>query len=118
MFIPKNYFHDRLILLLLSVNSFLAIVGSLLILFRLDVGSKGIYWAQYRANLGINAHQAGSISDILAYIVFLIFLLVMNTLLSMKSYRYHKNYSVMVLGLGSLLMILTIIVSNSLLDLR
>jgi uncharacterized membrane protein YbhN (UPF0104 family) len=118
MSVTKKYLHDRLILLLLSINSFFVIIGSILILLRLDGGSKGIYWVQYRANLGIDAHQAGQLADILAFIVFLIVVFGMNVLLSVKAYQHHRNYSLTVLGLGSLLMFLTIIVSNLLLDLR
>jgi hypothetical protein len=118
MSIPKNYLHDRLVLLLLSINSFMLVLGTTLILLRLDGGSKGIYWVQYRANLGIKAHQAGSLTDILAFVVFLFIIFGLNSALSMKAYRHHRNYAVMVLGLGTLLMFLTVIVSNSLLDLR
>ena len=118
MSVPKKYIHDRLVLLFLSISGFLAVVGSLLILVRLDSGDKGIYWAQYRSNLGISAYIPGDVIDILAFVVFLLFIFGMNTLLSMKVYSHHRNYSVTVLSLGTLLMVLTIIVSNLLLDLR
>lgn len=117
--IPKNYLHDRLVLLLLTINSFFVVIGSILILLRLDGGSKGTYWVQYRANLGtIDAHQAGRLIDILAFIVFFVVVFGMNIMLSVKAYKHHRNYALTVLGLGALLMFLTIIVSNLLLDLR
>ena len=118
MSVPKKYIHDRLVLLYLSISGFLAVIGSLLILVRLDSGDKGIYWAQYRSNLGISAYIPGDVMDILAFVVFLLFIFGMNTLLSKKVYSHHRNYSVTVLSLGTLLMVLTIIVSNLLLDLR
>ncbi len=116
--VPQKYIHDRLVLLFLSITSFLAVVGSLLIILRLDSGNKGIYWAQYRSNLGISAYIPGRITDILSFVVFLFLIFGMNTLLSMKVYQHHRNYAITVLSLGTLLMILTIIVSNLLLDLR
>lgn len=118
MTIPENYVHDRLVLLLLSINSFFAVLGSILIFLRLDSGSNGIYWAQYRANLGISAHIPGKVTDILSFVVFLVLIFGMNTILSMKVYKRHRNYALTILGLGALLMFLTIIVSNLLLDLR
>lgn len=116
--VTNKYFHDRLILLFLSISSFLAVVGSLLIILRLDSGNKGAYWAQYRSNLGISAYIPGRITDILAFVVFLFLILVMNTILSKKVYNHHRNYAITVLSLGTLLMILAILVSNLLLDLR
>lgn len=118
MSVPKKYIHDRLVLLLLSINSFLVIIGSLIIILRLDNGSKGIYWAQYRSNLGISAYIPGGITDILAFIVFLFVIYGMNTFLSIKVYQHHRKYALTVLSLGTLLTILTILVSNLLLDLR
>lgn len=118
MSVPKKYIHDRLVLLFLSISSFLVVLGSFLIILRLDTGSKGIYWAQYRSNLGISAYIPGRITDILAFIVFLLIIFGMNIFLSMKVYQHHRNYAVTVLSLGTLLILLTVIVSNLLLNLR
>ena len=38
MHIPKKYFQDRMVLLLLSVNVFITLLSSILILLRLDNG--------------------------------------------------------------------------------
>ena len=118
MSVPKKYIHDRLVLLFLSISSFLVVLGSFLIILRLDTGSKGIYWAQYRSNLGISAYIPGRITDILAFIVFLLIIFGMNIFLSMKVYQHHRNYAITVLSLGTLLVLLTVIVSNLLLNLR
>jgi hypothetical protein len=115
---PKNYLQDRLVLLLLSINSFFAVIGTILILLRLGSGRGGSYIVEYRANLGISAYSAGKVTDILAFVLFLILVFGMNTLLSVKVYQHHRNYSITVLGLGALLMLLAIIVSNALLVLR
>ncbi|MCA9344240.1 hypothetical protein KC946_00220 [Candidatus Saccharibacteria bacterium] len=118
MHIPKNYLSDRTILLFLTVNSFLTILGSVLIFWRLSSGQGSNYIVTYRANLGISAYNGGQVLDILAFIAFLALVLAMNTLISMKVYSHHRYYAVVVLGLGSILALLAIIVSNALLILR
>lgn len=118
MHIPKNYFSDRTILLFLTINSFLTILGSSLILWRLSAGQSSNFIVTYRANLGISAYYGGQALDILAFIAFLVIVLLANTLMSMKVYSHHRSYAIIVLGLGSLLGLLATIVSNALLVLR
>jgi hypothetical protein len=118
MHIPKNYLSDRTLLLFLTINSFLTALGTVLILWRLSGGQGSNYIVTYRANLGISAYSGGQVIDILAFIVFLFLVLIMNTVMSMKVYTHHRYYAVIVLGLGTLLSLLAIIVSNALLILR
>ena len=118
MSIPKNYLRDRIVLLLLSVNAFLTLLGSVLILWKMASGQSGSYIVQYRANLGISAYTAGKVSDILVFVLFLFFIFVMNTLMSIRIYGHHRSYALTILGMGTLLSLLTIIVSNALLVLR
>lgn len=118
MSIPKNYLHDRIVLLLLSINIFLTLLGTVLVFWRLGSGRGSSYIIAYRANLGISAYTAGKVIDILAFIVFLFFIFGMHAALSLKVYSQHRNYALTLLGLGTLLSLLTIIVSNALLVLR
>ncbi len=118
MAIPKDYFHDRLILLLLTITSFLAILGSILVLLRLDPGRNEGYIVQNRTNLGISAFKVGHASDLLAFIVFLVIILTVNTILSIKVYPIHRQFAIAILSMGLLLITLAIIVSNALLVLR
>jgi len=119
MHIPKKYFQDRFILLLLSVNTFLTLMGSVLILLRLDSGRTNGYIVQYRATLGlVDTYKAGSVTSILSFIVFAFLVLIFHTLLSMKVYNERRHFSTMILGLGLLLLVIAIIVSNALLELR
>lgn len=118
MAIPKGYIHDRLILLLLTVNIFLAALGSLLVLLRLDPGRNEGYIVQCRdcSNLSnVSRFTTGSASELLAFIAFLILVLVINSVLSAKVYPIHRQFAVIILSLGLLLMALAIIVSNALL---
>ncbi len=115
MTVPKKYFHDRLILLLLSVNTFLAILGSVLIGLNLNNGHSNGYIVQYRANLGLSAFKSGNVTTFISFILFALFTLVFNTILSIRIYHVRRLYSVVVLTMATLLIILVLVVSNALL---
>lgn len=118
MDIPTKYFHDRLVLLLITVNAFLTLVTTVLILLRLDTSNDNGYFVQYRANLGLDAYTVGSFTALLSFILFAVFVLAFHTLVSMRVYDIRRNLAVTVLGFGTLLLGLTMIVSNALLVLR
>lgn len=115
MSIPKNYLHDRIVLLLLSINSFLSLFGSVLILWQMSRGKGNTFLVTFRDLGGIPQYKYGRGVDFLTFILFLFFLFGLHTVLSMKVYGHHRNYSLTILGLGTLLSVLTIIVSTSLL---
>ncbi len=115
MALSKDYFHDRSVLLLLTVNSFLAALGTLLVLLKFNPGRNEGYIVQFRANQGIDTFKHGRASDLLAFIAYLIVILVINTIISMRVYHIHRQFAVTILSMSVLLMILAIIVSNSLL---
>jgi hypothetical protein len=118
MTIPAKYFHDRLILLLLSTNVFLALFASLFVLLKLSSNHGNGYIVQYRSPLGISAFKTGSVTELLSFIGFALLVLAVHIGLSLRTYRIHRQLSVTVLSLGILLLVLTIIVSNALLVLR
>lgn len=118
MTIPKKYLHDRLILLLISINAFLAFLTTLWILLKLDSGRSSGYIVQYRANLGIGALKTGEAAELVAFIIFAFLVLVLHVLLSIKAYPIRRHVSVIILGFGVLLLLLAFIVSNALLVLR
>ena len=114
----KKYFHDHLVLLLLSVNAFLAVAGSIFILLRLSTSHGTGYIVQYRASLGINAFKTGRIVDLLSFPVFALLVLAIHFVLSRRAYMIHRQLAIAILSLGILLLALTIIISNALLVLR
>lgn len=118
MHIPKKYFQDRLVLLLLSVNTFLALFGTVLVLLRLDSGRSDGYIVQYRANLGLDAFKTGGALDILAFIGFFVLVMAFQTALSIRIYSVRRHFATAILGMGLLLLAVGIIVSNALLELR
>lgn len=115
---PKKYFHDHFVLLLLSINAFLAVAGSIFILLRLSTSHGSGYIVQYRASLGINAFKTGHVLDLLSFIAFAALVLAVHVVLSLRAYNIHRQLAIAILALGILLLALTIIISNALLVLR
>lgn len=117
--VPKKYLHDKLVLLLVSVNGFLAFLCCLLVLLRLESsGGSGGYIVQYRANLGISAFKTGDVTALLSFIAYAVVICVINVFLSIKTYHLRRQLSITILALGVLLLLLALIVSNALLVLR
>ncbi|MBA3758290.1 hypothetical protein H0X10_01495 [Candidatus Saccharibacteria bacterium] len=116
MHIPKNYFHDRVVLLLISVNTFLMLLCTVLVLLNIDFNRADGYIVQYRANLGLSAYKAGSSLVILSFIGFAVAVWLLHTSLSIKMYSHRRSFAIAALGLGLLLLIITLFVSNALLE--
>src|SRR5882757_6080485 len=96
----KKYFHDHLVLLLLSVNAFLAVAGSIFILVRLSTSHGTGYIVQYRATSGINDFKTGTVVDLLSFVIFAALVLTVHTMLSLKAYQIHRQLAIAILALG------------------
>lgn len=118
MDIPKKYLHDKPVLALVSANLFLTLLVIVTVLLRLSGNTGEGFIAEYRENLGLNAFRAGNVFDMLTFIVFAVLVMAVNTILSVKVYESKRQLAMVVLGLCSLLLILTLIVSNALLVLQ
>ncbi len=114
----KKYFHDHLVLLLLSINAFLAVAGSIFILVRLNASHGTSYIVQYRPSLGADAFQTGNLLDLLDFIGFAAIVLAIHAILSFRVYPIRRQLAITILGLGVLLLVLMVIVANALLTLR
>jgi hypothetical protein len=112
---PKKYFHDHFVLLLLTLNAFLMLLVVVLVLSRLASQHTTGHIVQYRSSLGSNGFKSGSVSELLGFVVFALIVFAGHGLLSLRTYRIHRQLSITILGLGVLLLVLTIIVSNALL---
>ncbi|MDL2341475.1 MAG: hypothetical protein QFB87_00125 [Patescibacteria group bacterium] len=115
---PKKFFHDHWILLLLSVNAFLALALTIVVLLRLGSSHSTGYIVQYRPSLGIGAFKTGSVTELLSFIGFSALVLITHTILAMRAYHVRRQMSVAILSLGVLLQLLAIVISNALLALR
>src|SRR5271154_6167199 len=107
MTISKKYFHDHLVMLLLSINVFLAVGGGLFILLSLSTGHSNGYIVQCRdcSNpLAINKFTNGSVIGLLSFVVFAALVLVIHTVLSLRAYQIHRQLAIAILTLGVLLL--------------
>lgn len=110
----KKYFHDKLILLVLSTNAFLAVLSTIMLFLRLGNSSPNYHIIQYRSDLGLSAFKNGTALSLYAFIIFIWVTLLINAVLSYRTYQVRRDYSIVVLGLGLLLIVLSMIVSNAL----
>jgi hypothetical protein len=115
--LSSKYFHDRVVLLLLSVNAFLTMLTAISVLFRLQGGGDG-FIVQYRANLGISAFKTGNVDQVIMFVVFAVVVFAIHGLLAWRTYDIRRQLSVVVLLLGALLLLLGVIVSDALVALR
>jgi hypothetical protein len=114
----KSYFQDRLVLLLLGVNAFLAFFIAASVLFRLQGAASNEFIVQYRASLGVGAFKTGNSSSLYSFMVFALLVFGIHFILSLRTYHIKQQLAVTILGLGSLLLLLGVIVGNALLVLR
>ena len=115
---PKKFYHDHFVLILLSTNAFLTCLDIIYILIKLGTSHGSDYYAQYRPSLGVNIYVPGGVIDIISFTVFAVVVMGINSVLSYRVYKIHRQLAIMVLSLGILLLILTLIIGNSLLLLR
>ncbi|MDZ7785765.1 MAG: hypothetical protein U5L95_01420 [Candidatus Saccharibacteria bacterium] len=111
---PKKYFHDRLILLLLSVNAFLALAGSIMILFRIELDPSATYIVQFRENALFQSNRFvyGTSVELLAFVIFALAVFAFHFYISHKTFAIKRHFSIMFLGMGTVLLVLSIVVSN------
>ncbi len=114
----KTYFHDRLVLLLLTVNAFISLAAILIIALNLGDTSSA-YIIKYLPRLNIlDRQQVGGLGEILSFIAFIVIVFVFQLVVSRKLYHIRKHAAQMVLALSLILLIYALIVSYSLLNLR
>ncbi len=87
------------------------------LVFRIG-GGHSSYIVQYRQSLGSDAYTAGTVWQLLSFGLFALMILIGNSYLSMRMYLIHRQLSVVVLAMATLLLIVGLVVSNALLILR
>ena len=115
---PKRYIHDRLVLLLLSANVFFAILTSIFVLLKLDGSRADGYIVQFRPSLGLSGYIKGDTTGMISFIVFVLFIFVFHTVLSSRVYPVRRHFAIVILGMGLMLIIMSLVISNALLLLR
>ena len=113
----RRFFHDRVVLFLLTINGFLTLINVVVILLRLG-GSGDNYIQAYRSNLGLSAITVGGVSELISFVIFAIGLFVFHLFFAIQFHKMRVVSSWVVMLLTTLLLILNFIVANALLDLR
>ncbi|MGH7195470.1 MAG: hypothetical protein ACREGA_01705 [Candidatus Saccharimonadales bacterium] len=116
--VPKQYFQDKLILLMLGVNLFLGFLSVLLIVLRLINKSGNVLIVQYRPGAQIGAFQSGKIRDILYFALFAVLVVVFHVVLSIRVYNIKRELAIVAMSFSIILLVLATIVSNALLTLH
>lgn len=114
-----KYFHDRTVLLLLIINSVIAITGVLFVLFNLDASKGSAYIIQCRlCNTVANEFKGGSALDMSSFIFFFLITFGFSVFISRRIYNERRQVALALLAMSGLLGIFAIIVSYSLFSLR
>lgn len=113
---PKSFFHDRLILLILSINTFLALALIITALLSINDSDAG-YIKEFRSDLGLDGYKAGGVIDIVAFAVFSAILYIFQLLAATKIYHIRRHLSLIILLLTLIIYIFSLMVINALLGL-
>lgn len=113
---PKSFFQDRLILLILSINTFLAVSLAIIALLSINDSASG-YIKEFRSDLGLDGYKSGGVLDIVAFAVFSVVLYVFQFFAARKTYHIRKHLSLIILILTTVIYIFAIMVINALLSL-
>lgn len=115
---PAKFFHDRLVLLLLTATAVLLVVGVSLILLRFDVTKNPTTIIAWRPNVTGASYQSGKPIDIYAMAAFMGITALASVILGLRTYSVKRYISLFVLASSLLLLLLATIVSNSLISLQ
>lgn len=118
MELPKKYWHDRVVLLLIMLLAVLLVVGVALVLLRFDISKNPTTIVAYRPNISGASYQSGKPIDIYSMAIFMVFIAVSAVVLSARVYLLKRYLSVFILAGSVLLLLLATIVSNSLISLQ
>lgn len=118
MVIPKKFFHDRVVLLLLTVLAVLLTAGVSLVLLKFDLSKNPTTIVAFRPNVIGNNYVSGRPIDIYSLAFFMALTSAGAALLSAHVYEVRRYLSIFILGTSVLLLVLSVIVANSLISLQ
>jgi hypothetical protein len=113
----RKFFHDRFVLFVLTVNAFLASVSIISVMARIG-GADENYIQFFRSNLGLNAFTVGGVSEIISFPIFAAVVFAAHIVFALKFYEIRKSAGWAIMVMTTLLLLLCLIVSNALLELR
>lgn len=116
---PTKYFHDRSVLLLLTLNSLLVVTGVLFVLLHLDSSKGTAYIIQCRlCDTATHEFKSGSALDMTGFILYLLITYGLSVIISRRIYNERRHIALVMLATTSILAIFSILVSYSLFTLR
>lgn len=118
MLVPKKYLHDRTVLTLLSASLALVVLTILDIALRLTQ-TTGDFISQCRnCQEYIPTFTRGNLVDILGFVVFAVLVFCASVLMSARTYRIHRQLSIIVIVLNIILLLFNLRVMDALLGQR
>lgn len=111
--IPKNYFHDKWVLLLIAVNASLLVLCVGNVIFYVDTDISSVSIVSYRASRAIQV--SGPTSDLYQFAFFAAIVTIVSFMLSLRLYTLRRHLSLSVMGLNILSLSLSLVVFNALL---
>lgn len=115
----RKYFHDRFVLLILTINIFLAFLCIATVLFRLgSAGDDYTYIYHQNPDSRISDFKVGGLGQIISFTVFAGVVLVGQLFASLRLYERRRAAAWIIMALSTLLLVVCLIVSNALLELR
>jgi len=109
--IPKNYFNDKAILALISVNGALLLIAVANVLFNVDT-ENDVSIISYRQSRAIQV--SGPTSDLYQFALFALLVTIVSAVLSVKFYAHRRHLSISLLGLNIVSLALCLVVFNAL----
>ena len=113
MHIPKHYFHDRSVLALIGANAALFLLSTIYVLLGVNPDENPTSIVAYRDTTRIG-QISGPTSDLYQFALFALIVTVASVMLSIKLYAHRRHLSVGILGMNTLLLVMTIIIFNAL----
>jgi hypothetical protein len=113
MHIPKNYFHDRMVLALVGTNVALFLVSFLSVILGVDTEKNPTSIVAYRDTTQ-TGQISGPTSDLYQFAFFALIVTTASIILSIKLYAHRRHLALSLLGLNILLIVMNIIIFNAL----
>ena len=113
MNIPKNYFHTKSILLLLSINGALLLLSVLNVILSVDTSEAPTSVIAYRDTTLIG-QITGPTSDLYQFALFACIATIGSVVLSLRLFARRRHVAIAVLNMNLLVLVLSIIVFNAL----
>lgn len=118
MDIPKKFWHDRLVLLLVTLMAILVVIGISVVLLRFDVSRNPTTIVAYRPNITGTQYLSGKPIDIYSMAVYMVVVSVAAVIISARVYVAKRPAAIFLLGSTVFLLILSTIVANSLISIQ